>query len=47
MHIEARRVEELNTLYTGKYGQELIGEEMGQFHNDFDPDEWKGINTKT
>ena len=46
MHIEAHKVERLNTLYKGKYGKELIGDELGQFHNDFDPDEWKGKGYK-
>ena len=46
MHIEAHKVERLNTLYKGKYGKELIGEDLGQFHNDCDPDEWKGKKYK-
>ena len=36
----------MNTLYKGKYGKELIGADLGQFHNDFDPDEWKGKRYK-
>ena len=46
MHIEAHKVEKLNILYKGKSGKELIGEDPGQFHNDFDPDEWKGKKYK-
>ncbi len=46
MHIEAHKVEKLNHLYKCKYNKELIGEELGQFHNDFDPDEWKGKGYK-
>ena len=41
MHIEAHKVDKLNRSYKNIYGKELIGEELGQFHNDFDPDEWK------
>jgi hypothetical protein len=42
IHIEAHKVDKLNDLYKSKYHKELIGEDLGQFHNDFDPDEWKG-----
>ena len=46
MHIEAHKVDMLNRLYKRKYGKELIGEELGQFHNDFGPEEWKGKGYK-
>ena len=46
MHIDAPKVDKLNTLYKDKYGKDLIGDDLGQFHNDFDPDEWKGKGYK-
>ena len=36
MHIEADRLEELETIYRYKYGCELIGTNLTQFHSDFD-----------
>lgn len=36
MHIENDKVELLSNLFREKYGRELIGKEMGQFHCDFD-----------
>ena len=36
MHIEKSRIEELEKEYFIRYGRELRGEAMGQFHNDFD-----------
>ena len=35
MHIEADKVELLATEFKEKYSRELIGSDMGQFHNDF------------
>lgn len=36
MHIENDRIDELAKLFKAKYGRELIGKQLGQFHNDFD-----------
>ena len=36
MHIPRERVSELETAYKQKYGRELIGKQLGQFHSDFD-----------
>ena len=46
IHIEAHKVDKLNALYKSKYHKELIGEDLGEFHNDFDPEEWKGKGYK-
>jgi len=35
MHIQSHQVNELNNLFKVKYGRELIGKQMGQFHTDF------------
>ena len=35
MHINAEAVPPLAEAYQRKYGRELVGEEMGQFHTDF------------
>ena len=36
IHIDDNKVNLLGELFTQKYGRELIGKEMGQFHCDFD-----------
>jgi hypothetical protein len=36
IHITAEHIEILAKLYYGVYGKELIGEDLGQFHSDFD-----------
>lgn len=36
MHIENDKISTLATVFKNKYGRELIGKELGQFHNDFD-----------
>ena len=36
IHISADHIEILAKLYYGVYGKELIGEDLGQFHSDFD-----------
>ncbi len=36
MHIEKSRMEDLKKAYKEKYGRELDGADMGQFHSDFD-----------
>lgn len=36
MHITAEHIEILAKIYYGVYGKELIGENLGQFHSDFD-----------
>ena len=36
MHIDADKVNQLAVLFQEKYGRELIGKSMGQFHCDFD-----------
>lgn len=41
MHVQDSKIEELNELFIKKYGRELIGAEMGQFHNDFESI-WRG-----
>ena len=38
IHITADHIEILAKLYYGVYGKELIGENLGQFHSDFDLD---------
>ncbi len=35
MHIQSHQVSELADLFKEKYGRELIGKQMGQFHTDF------------
>jgi hypothetical protein len=35
MHIQSHQVTELADLFKEKYGRELIGKQMGQFHTDF------------
>ena len=37
MHIERSRLSELADEFRRRYGRELIGSDMGQFHSDFDP----------
>ena len=46
IHIDEAGVEPLAKLYEEKYGEKLIGKKLGQFHCDFDPDEWKDEETK-
>ena len=46
IHIDEDGVEPLAKLYEEKYGQKLIGKKLGQFHCDFDPDEWKDEGIK-
>ena len=36
MHLESKNVIKLSKLFTEIYGRELIGENLGQFHSDFD-----------
>jgi hypothetical protein len=36
MHIKDKDISTLSNLFTEKYGRELIGKNMGQFHSDFD-----------
>ena len=36
MHIEKDRLAELATEFKNRFGRELIGKNLGQFHNDFD-----------
>ena len=36
MHIELNRLNELAAEYKSRFGRELIGKNLGQFHNDFD-----------
>lgn len=36
MHVEADKINLLSKLFYDKYDRQLIGEEMGQFHSDFD-----------
>ena len=36
MHIEKKRLDDLVTAYKTKYGRDLIGANLGQFHSDFD-----------
>lgn len=38
LHIDTDCVEKLGEKFMQKYGRELIGEQMGQFHTDFDMD---------
>ena len=38
IHINDDGLEKLEEVYNKKYGRELIGEDMGQFHTDFDLD---------
>ena len=42
MHINYEEVEILSKEFTNKYDRELIGEDMSQFHVDFDMDGAKG-----
>lgn len=35
LHIEEKNIETLEKLYKEKYGRDLIGKNMGQFHSDF------------
>ncbi len=44
MQIGARHIEELAKSYLENYGRDLIGEDMGQFHSDF---EVEGLDKKT
>lgn len=43
MHIEKHRLTELNEKFKEKYGRELIGGQLGQFHSDFDLNESKDV----
>tara|TARA_R110000772_G_scaffold2902_5_gene10768 strand:- start:2109 stop:5378 length:3270 start_codon:yes stop_codon:yes gene_type:complete len=43
MHIKCEDVEKLQKVYNKKYGRELIGIQMGQFHTDFELDGCKDI----
>ena len=36
MHIKDKDINKLSTAFNEKYGRELIGKNMGQFHSDFD-----------
>ena len=36
MHIQKNKIDDLATEYKKRYGRELIGKNLGQFHNDFD-----------
>ena len=38
IHIDSSRIDELGEAFKEKYGRELIGKHMGQFHTDFDLD---------
>ena len=38
MHIQTHKVEPLADAFREKYGRELIGENLGQFHSDFEFD---------
>lgn len=38
IHIENKDIEILSNLYKNKYNKDLIGEDMGQFHSDFELD---------
>jgi hypothetical protein len=38
IHIDSSRIDELGKAFKKKYGRELIGKHMGQFHTDFDLD---------
>ena len=38
MHIESSKIKGLSDEYRKKYNRELIGEDMGQFHTDFESD---------
>lgn len=51
MHIEDDKIEKLSDKFKEKYNRELIGESLGQFHNDFEKlpfvdDNGKGIQAK-
>ena len=46
IHMDLDQVEKLGDLYTEKYGKQLIGNDMGQFHTDFDLDGCKDIYSK-
>lgn len=46
IHMDLDQVETLGELYKNKYGKELIGNGMGQFHTDFDLDGCKDIYSK-
>lgn len=39
MHIEYDKLEQLSKAYKERYGEELIGSELGQFHSDFCPND--------
>ena len=43
MHILDKDIPKLQKLYNAKYGRELIGTEMGQFHSDFEMDGCKNV----
>lgn len=42
MHIDDDAIEKLQKKFKTKYGRDLIGEDLGQFHTDFDSDKIKG-----
>ena len=47
IHIDEDGVEPLAKLHEDKYGKKLIGKQLGQFHCDFDPPEWRDeVNKK-
>lgn len=43
MHIESDKIEMLAAEFAKRYGKELIGKQMGQFHTDFDLGKCKNI----
>ncbi|CAL6097317.1 DNA_polymerase [Hexamita inflata] len=47
MHIENDKIKMLSEAYKSKYNRELIGENQGQFHSDFDPEEFKKMFDKS
>jgi len=46
MHIKEKDVEKLSNIYNKKYNKILIGEDMGQFHSDFELDGANDIKAK-
>ncbi|CAL6008433.1 DNA_polymerase [Hexamita inflata] len=47
MHVEADKIKLLAEAYKTKYNRELIGDAQGQFHSDFDPEEFKKMFDKS
>ena len=41
IHIDNENIEKLATLFSNKFGRELIGKELGQFHSDFEMLDYK------